>query len=122
MIETAAVSPPNSLVLIRGAGEADVPISGEPVAHTDTCVSIGTLMEYDGETSIRLMAADEGSEHPHPPLEVFDGTLIVRGTELVVGSVTGDEYLSLPCPEGEVPVRVYTNHSTEPDEIHVVVG
>lgn len=122
MIKSATVTPPNSLVLIRGRSAADIPVSGEPVAVTNTCVSVGTLMEYDGETTVRVMDAETAAGERLPALEVFSGSVSVSGGVLVIASAVGDEYVEWPCADGPIAVRVYTNHSTEPDEIDVVIG
>lgn len=79
-------------------------------------------MEYDGETRVRVMDRETGAVESLAALEVFDGTITISGGMLVVASTLGDEYLVWPVPDGNLFIRIYTNHSTEPDEIDVVVG
>jgi hypothetical protein len=51
----ARLSPPNSILFVVTGEAPEVPgQTGDLVSATDTCVSIGTLMEFDGETEIEI--------------------------------------------------------------------
>lgn len=119
-IAEAAIRPPNSLVLI-GDPSADPPESmcGRLVASTSSCLAIGTLSDVDGETTIRLVDADDPT--PLSPRLAFDGTLRVPHACLKVTSVLGDTYLERNIPDRIARLRVWVNEPIEPDEICIVV-
>lgn len=124
-MQERSASPPNSVVLVRDAARADIPesMSGQVISATSSCIAIGTLEETEGPTRIRVAdSTAAGGNESLPALEVADTTLRVESGSLVVGDVLGVPYIHWPVEGPNVRVRVYVNHSTEPDEIVVVVG
>ena len=57
-----SVAPPNSIILVVGSASAEPPesMTGGLTSATSTCVAIGTLNEFDGETSVKI---DGGLDH-----------------------------------------------------------
>ena len=51
-----SVAPPNSIILVVGSASAEPPesMTGGLTSATSTCVAIGTLNEFDGETSVKI--------------------------------------------------------------------
>lgn len=78
-------------------------------------------MEQDGETAIRLMDAEGARGKELAPEEVFSGWLSVKGG-LVVTTALLEEILELPVEDGQIWVRILTNHPSEPDEVDIVVS
>jgi hypothetical protein len=69
-----------------------------------------------------MMDRETGARESLAPLRIFDGTITVRGGAVLVTSVFDDEYILWPWPDGDVPLRIYTNDPREPDKIDIVVG
>jgi hypothetical protein len=115
------VRPPNSLLLIGDpAGEPPKSMSGKGVAATTSLVAVGTLYEGDGTTSVRIVGnADVG--HTLPPLLAFEGTLVLPSSILAITNVNGERYVERPVLTPSTRVQVWVNHSSDPDEICVVV-
>jgi hypothetical protein len=120
----ATVTPSNSLVLIMDPATVEIPASmgGHPVVATPSCVAVGTLAEHEGPTEVRIFDSMTAQNESLPALEVVDTTLYCNSRKLVVGDVLGETYFEWLLHTADVRVRVYTNHSTEPDEIAIVVG
>jgi hypothetical protein len=122
--QSATLTPSNSLVLIMDPAKSEIPasMSGREVAMTSSCIAVGTLEEHEGPTAVRMVDATSVQNEPLPPLEVADTTLHCESNSLVVSDVLGERYIEWSLSTADVRVRVYTNHSTEPDEIAIVVG
>lgn len=120
MIESADVIAPNSLLLVRDARSATIPPSmgGALVALTESCIAIGTREETEGPVRISFVEAEEGEALP--ALEILDHTLVSESGEVVLTTVLGDTLLIRRGAPGPVRLKVYVNHSTEPDEIAVL--
>ena len=115
------VTPSNSVILVMDPQLGKIPnsMNGRVVAATDSCVAVGTKEEYEGPTRIRI--TDEVSDDT-PPLKVHDGAVEVTSGEIVVANILGEAFLRWPVEGTSVGLQIYINHSTEPDEIVVVVG
>ncbi|MQB01886.1 MAG: hypothetical protein GEU78_16675 [Actinobacteria bacterium] len=121
-VESRSVIPTNSLILIMDSRSGQIPESmgGRAVSSTSSCVAVGTKEESEGTTELRM--ADVGEEIELPALNIYDGRLEVSSGELVASNVLGEAFLRWPMDGPSVRVQIYTNHSTEPDQIVVVVG
>jgi hypothetical protein len=127
-VQRARVAAPNSLVLIWGSAEVDVPetLDGALVAATPSCIAVGTRSEADGETIIELSAGRDSDliagydpqarEHLLP---AFDGELSTPSGDVSVGDITGETYLSIPVGGESVRIRIWTNDASEPDLIWI---
>jgi hypothetical protein len=118
----ASVKAPNSLLLIGDPqGQPPTEMGGQLVAATSSCLAVGTLSEFDGETHVRLIDAGEAGVRLSPS-KVFDGELQLNSGRLIVGSVLGTTYLDWPTRgTAMVHVQVWVNHLREPNDICVVV-
>ena len=113
------VAPPNSLVLVVTADDADVPESMPGlVAATDACVAVGTESEVDGKTKLILAGADDPTGAAS--ILAFDGRLRSRGS-IRIESVTGETYLEGVLEAPTARVRIWVNHPTTPDLVVVEV-
>lgn len=121
MRKESLTAPRNSLVLVMDRTVADIPASMSHglVAATESCVAIGTLSELDGETSISL--SDEEADAGSGEAPVFDGVLNTPSGKLSVCSVLDEVLLECDVSSCRSRVRVWANHSSEPDEIRIVV-
>lgn len=65
MLDEASLAFPNSLLLVVGAHDADVP-SAMPgvVAASPTCVAVGTRNEFDGDTTVSIQGGAPGERFP----------------------------------------------------------
>ena len=122
MTQEIRIAPQNSLVLVMDPSVGEVPESmkGKPIASTRSCVAIGTLSEQDGETLISL-STDPAAVTPGEVLR-FDGPIVTPSRRLSISTVVGIQLLAMDVPHSRARIRVWTNHETEPDEIHVIVG
>jgi hypothetical protein len=121
-VESRSVIPMNSLILIMDSKSGQIPEStgGRGIAATSSCVAVGTREANDGPTELRM--ADIGEEIELPALNIHDGTLEVSSGELVASNIVGEPFLRWAVEGPSVRVQIYTNHSTEPDEVVVLVG
>lgn len=99
-------------------GELPEAMNGGLVAFTDSCVAVGTLSEFDGETAISLTDSLEEGE---PDALVFDGVLKAPQCELSVCNVANEKLLTMKLSGPEAHVRIFANDPSEPDEIVVFV-
>ena len=123
-LQTIRIAPPNSLVFVMDDREGAVPDdTGEaPIVATASCVAVGTLMEHDGETEIRLSGPEDFVPSAGLSLS-WSGTIATAGT-LDISTSWAEVLLSVRLPEGKhrPVVTIWTNDSHEPDLIWVVVG
>ena len=116
---TITVRAPHSVVLVGDPrGEPPSSLSGQTASATETCVAVGTLSEFDGETHISL-TDDPISVANRPPILVFQGVISIHGAELAVCSVTGDVYLKQRVHPGTTRVQVWVDDFSEPREIAI---
>ena len=110
---------PNSILLIEdpGGGEIPVWVAGKLIASSGSCIAVGCRSETDGETEVLIGRA--GDVDPGL-LPAFDGTLPTPSRGLAVRSVLGDTVLEVPVRGDETRIRVWVNHSVEPDR--VIIG
>jgi hypothetical protein len=123
-VESRSVRPMNSLILIMDPQSTEIPepesLSEGIVAATESCVAVGTRVAADGPTEVQM--ADSGDEVETPPLKVHDGKLELSSGVLVVANILGDAFFRRKIEHYPVRLRVYANHSIEPDEIVILVG
>jgi hypothetical protein len=119
---TVTIAPPNSLVAIAEAPTDAVPMEteeGSGIGATDVCIVVGCLAEMDGETRITLgpPALVGGGDGP-----VFDGFLDTPHHKVAVWTIEWEKVLEATVPTGRTRVRIWTNHASEPDKVHVGTG
>jgi hypothetical protein len=114
VIITAQVTPPNSMVLVISSADPDIPALEDAVAATATCVSVGTLSETDGPTTITLTDEDV-------PLDglasMYRGQLDTALRRVAVQSVEGDQISEITVPAIASTIEVFGSDPFEPDRI-----
>jgi hypothetical protein len=115
-----SVQAPNSLLLIGDpSGDAPESIAGL-VSVASSCIAVGTLMQHDRPTHIRLVQGD-GRDESMPPTLAWEGFLFVPGGVIAVTNVHGETYLEERVETSSVHVHVYVNHDNEPDHIVILL-
>jgi hypothetical protein len=112
---SARVAPPHSLILVTTSEAPDVPLLERVlVASTDTCIAVGTLMELDGETEVRMI-----DYAPHDQSLGLALDCVLRSNEgfLAVRTTDGRELLRQGVTSASQRVRIWVSDSSEPDEI-----
>lgn len=121
MSQNISIAPPYSLLLIADNPTAamvpqEMPV-GSHIASTDSCISIGCLMYQDGETEVTLGRPLNTNRRP-----AFDGFLETPGRKVAVWTIEWDKVLETTVPTARTRIRIWTNHPTEPDDVHIGVG
>lgn len=111
----AKLNPPNSLILLTSSVSPSVPIlDGILVASTATCIAVGTLMELDGETEVRLTDSLGPGHHLELALEhelsTGEGFVAIRTAD-------DREVLRREVDQQTQLVRVWVSDPWEPDEV-----
>lgn len=113
-----SIAPQNSIIFISDPTQrVEVPadVGSTLVAVTSSCVSVGTLAEVDGETTVRL--ADSFAD-PEGEI-VFDGSVETPGRRIAVSDVLGNSILEMDVPSSLSRVTIWANDPMEPDLILV---
>jgi hypothetical protein len=120
---TKALAPPNSVLLVmdRNTGEPPKTMGGGLAAATSSCVAIGTLSEVDGQTSVAFSNRAEPADAVSGMEQVFDGAIATPSREVRLCTTTLESIATLPVPTTKTRVRVWGNHSSEPDRLLIVV-
>ena len=115
------LAPPNSLVLVKDPGKAEIPdsMSGLLVAATSSCIAVGCRSEADGETDFTLGLVTEVNPGYSP---AFNGKLKTPNQKIVLETVLGQTILEHPVLGRETPVKVWVNDPNEPDIVIVGIG
>ena len=119
---STTLAPPNSLLLVLDprTGQLPATLGGNAIASSPSAIAIGTLMEYDGETTVELTdGADTAIASSELALR-WSGPLITTG---LVGVLTVENEVLLEiAADRRVAAQVWTNDESEPDRIVIVVG
>ncbi len=99
-------------------GQAPDSMGGQLVLANKTCISIGTMSEFDGETEISL--TDDRYTALEDDILVYEGALITPGNKLSICSVLNEALATIDVGEN-CRVRVFVNDSLEPNRIKIVV-
>ena len=89
------------------------------VVATNTCVAVGTLSEFDGETRITLL--DNIEEITCNKHVVFDGFLDTPSKKISICSILDEPLVECDVPNPRTGIIVWANDEFEPDDIKVVV-
>jgi hypothetical protein len=120
MSESTRIAPPNSLLLIAAAPTDMVPQEmtvGPNIGATRCCITVGCLMYQDGETEVALGRPLNTNRRP-----AFDGFLDTPSRKVAVWTIEWDKVLATSVPTTRTRIRIWTNHPTEPDDVHIGVG
>lgn len=118
-MRTVTLSPQNSMILVEDSIPGDVPTEDrpDPIMRNARCVSVGTLMQYDGETAISLGRLSEISRDEPP---AFDGIIETPSGSVVVSVLPDVVILQEESGSPKTRLVIWTNDPREPDEI--VIG
>jgi hypothetical protein len=121
MVKSAKIAPPHSLILIVDPSGGEIPdsLSRSPIASTDSCIAVGCRSDADGDTEFTLgetSVVNPGGE------AAFQARLKTPNRKVTLRMITGQTILQMPVVQQDAMVRVWTNHSSEPDRIVVGIG
>jgi hypothetical protein len=93
----------------------DVPedTSAGPILHTDSCITIWTVGEYEGKAL--LTSCDETPDSCWDA--VFDGILATEGRTVALLDSGCNPILELAVPENRTRVRIFTNDGSYPETV-----
>jgi hypothetical protein len=116
------INPRNSVILVMDQTVGEVPetMNNRLVAATKTCVAIGTLSEFDGETRITLSHNIEEIECSK--YKVFEGFLDTPSKKISICSILDEPLLECNVPGTPTKIFVWANDEFEPDDIQVIVN
>lgn len=118
LIQTAV---PNSLVLVLDPDTGELPTSldGRSIAASSTCVAVGAVSEFDGETTVCIGVPSELPRNEGLVLR-WEGRLGTSG-RIGILNIYNEVLLEVPAPEAAC-VAIWTNDPDEPDKIWVLVS
>ena len=118
-MNSIVVAAPNSLIAIAAAPTATgVPrIGRESIASTASCILVACRMFQDGETKITF-----GNPTKTNSRLTFDGLLDTPDRTVAVWIVPWEKVLEAKVSVRRTRIRIWTNHPSEPDDIHIEVG
>jgi len=124
MKQSVRLAPPNSLFFLEapaGGQSPDVEVDTRPVRiwSTRSCIIVACLSFVDGETE--FVASTSAADALSTPV-AFEGFLDTPSG--IVEVSTSERDVLLRCEVGThfTRVRVWTDHPSEPEHIHVVFG
>jgi hypothetical protein len=116
-----SISPRNGLILVMDPDHGELPDEydgTELLVATDTSLIVETLTEFDGETSIHLVAASEVPQDGTVTLR-WEGSLLTTG-RLAVMNVLLEVLLETSASQ-TCPVEVWTDRDHEPEDIYIAL-
>lgn len=116
-----SIVPKNSVILImdRTIGEVPETMSNQLVAFSTSCVAVGTLSEYDGETQISL--SDKINESSSCKILAFDGNLETPSKMISICTVLDEPLIEHQVSKKLTRIKIYVNDRTEPNKIRVII-
>ncbi|GAB2859578.1 hypothetical protein GCM10027277_30130 [Pseudoduganella ginsengisoli] len=118
----ATISPPNAILFVFDPANKNVIIpayvDGELTAANDTCVSVGTQADVDGETDVSLGFFDEA---PVGLQQVFLGTIHIPSGRVGIVTSQFQRVLELEVPIGPLAVMIWADDLRMPARIAVQV-
>ena len=117
------VSPPNAILFVLDPTNknAVVPpyIDGEIVAVTDTCVSVGTQADVDGEVEISMSLS---GVVPIDLNKVLSRNILVPGGKIAVVTSEFQKVLELDVPAGSAYVSIWVDDLRNPARVFINIG
>jgi hypothetical protein len=116
------LSPPNAILFIFDPTSKDVVIpayvDNELTAATDTCVSVGTQADVDGETEVSL---DILGVVPLDLELIFSGAIATPGGKVAVVTSQFQRVLEVNVPIGTVEIIIWADDAVNPGRIAINV-
>lgn len=118
-MKKTSFAPINSIVFISDNLKSKPPehVVGSLISYNESCVSVGTYPEQDGETEFSLGKADEFGDALQL---VFDGIIETPSRRLMIWTVWDEILLEAAVPDVETRTRVWVEHPFWPQKL--VVG
>lgn len=121
MIQVRRIAPMNSVFFIGGGGRFPLLdfVVGQVIAAAPDGIAVGVLMCDDGETQITFgLAAETALDRPPD----FDGDLNTPAGAVLVSTVEAENIFIQIGMGLQTRVRIWLNHSSEPDEVVIALG
>lgn len=122
LLETS-VLPLHGQIAVQDVGATDLPewqTGEERVASTSRSILIATQPDRDGDVTIKVVAGEARAEAGD---RVFDGQLVLTGTEIEVGNaLAGSLHRVDVGQKGPVRLRIFVDPPDRPAVIVIVVG
>lgn len=121
MRKTTKFAPINSLVFISdiNGGEPPIPIRGQNIWFTQSCVAVPCYPEIDGPTEIVLQDASDAEPGGRP---AFEGVLETPTRTLVVTTVDDNVLLSSDTSNVQTRLRIWLSDPHLPEVVTIVIG
>lgn len=111
----AVLNPPNAILFVLDPTNKNIVVppyvDDELTAATNTCVSVGTQAEIDGETEVRL---ETGAITCADLQQVFLGVIATPGNRVAVVTSNFQCVLEAEVPGGTVEVSIWVDDLREP--------
>jgi hypothetical protein len=118
-VQSAKIALPNALLIIMDPSGGTIPRSmeGATIASTNSCIAVGCLSDVEGETEVTLGNLHEVDPGDRP---IFQQKLSTPSHKLVLLSTFNKPILETSTPQQVTMVRIWANHTTQPDK--VIIG
>ena len=121
MGQRATLNVPNSILFLwdRQNKKAEIPHyeDNQLISSNLNCISIGTLMELDGPTTVSFLDVASGLA----PIRAFTGLLNAPRGEISISSSEADSLLCLRVAGVRPTIEIFVNDPSEPSLIEIVV-
>ena len=113
------VAAPNALLFLSdlNGGTAPNEMEGKLIVSTSTCIAIGCMSDFNGETKITVGRAQDVDISQVP---AFDGEVDTPSHTVALKTIDGAQVLEAPVRQSRTRVLIWVNHPSEPDKI--VIG
>jgi hypothetical protein len=121
MTQSVQISPPNSLILVLDPDTGALPdsLGGNSIAASPSGLAIGTLNEFDGQTTVNLATPSELPSDQGLSMR-WQGAVSTSG-RIGILNVHSEVLLEASSPES-ANVAIWTNDPNEPSVIWVLVS
>ncbi len=117
------ISPPNAILFVLDPTNSGVVVpryvDGELTAATETCISVGTQADVDGDTEVSLDISSDTLTDLH---RVVSGTIITPGHKVAVVTSHFQRVLELDTSTDSVHVLVSVDDLRNPARVAVQIG
>lgn len=121
MGQSTTLNVPNSILFLWDIQneKAEIPeyVDNQLISSNPNCISIGTLMELDGPTTISFLDSPSGLAS----IRAFSGLLRAPSGEISISSSEADCLLSLRVAGVRPSIEIFVNDPSEPSLIEIVV-
>ena len=121
MGQSATLYVPNSILFLWDLQnkKAEIPQyeDNQLISSNPNCISIGTLMELDGPTTVSFLEVASGLA----PIRAFSGLLNAPSGEISISSSEADSLLCLRVAGVKANIEIFVNDPSEPSLIEIVV-